>query len=378
MTDATTNLADVVADRISIWNDETKSQEDIRTIFVNNTQIKPATRVEQRVGDEIDVVLVFDGATNDQVPALSDLVEYIEQEKLGAGATVNKHYNINRTNVALIQDTDVIAKRGRVGPDGIRGARGAAGKAQVVIQEGDVATVSKHYNINRSNVALIQDTEVIAKRGRLGHDGPRGPRGSAGKAQVVNNEGDIYATINKQFNINRSNIALIQDTEVVAKRGRLGPVGVRGPRGAAGKAQNVVHEGDFYATTKSAPSIRGRQEMVLCQGDTHLSRVTKHREVNQSVVNHVETQLLNVTKHSKRTTNELLIFHEGDRTTIRNHAVNRKTVQNIEIYAPVTAYRRPKQVVDRHVNLEVFAPVFLQRNINITKVRRNIIIFTPC
>jgi len=95
-------------------------------------------------------------------------------------------------------------------------------------------------------------------------------------------------------------------------------------------------------------------------------------------VNHVETQLLNVTKHSKRTTNELLIFHEGDRTTIRNHAVNRKTVQNIEIYAPITAYRRPKQVVDRHVNLEVYAPVFLQRNINITKVRRNIIIFTPC
>jgi hypothetical protein len=270
MIDATTNLADIVADRVLLWDADKKSHESCRTIFVNNSQIKPVTRIEQIVGDEIDVVLVFDGATNNDVPALSDLVEYIEQERLGTGATVNKHYNINRTNVALIQDT-----------------------------------------------------------------------------------------------------------EVIARRGRHGPVGNRGPRGAAGKAQNVTHEGDIYAMTKSAPSIRGRQEMVLCQGDTHLSRITKHREVKQSVVNHVETQHLNVTKHAKQTKNELLHFHEGDRTTIRNHNVNRKTVQNIEVYAPVTAYRRPKQVVDRHVNIEVFAPVFLQRNINITKVRRNIIIFTP-
>ncbi len=49
MAEATTNLSDVAADRISIWNNEARTQEDIRTVFVNNTQIKPATRVEQQV-----------------------------------------------------------------------------------------------------------------------------------------------------------------------------------------------------------------------------------------------------------------------------------------------------------------------------------------
>ena len=84
----------------------------------------------------------------------------------------------------------------------------------------------------------------------------------------------------------------------------LGPAGARG---AAGKAQIVVQEGDVYTTTKRAPSIRGRQEMVLCQGDTHLSRITKHREVNQSVVNHTDIQLLNVTKRSSSKRNEVLL-----------------------------------------------------------------------
>jgi len=270
MAEATTNLSDIAADRISIWNNEERSQQDIRTIFVNREQIKGATRVEQRVGDEVDVVLVFEGPSNQDVPALQDLLEYIEQERLGTGATVNKHYNINRKSLSLIQEVETIARRGRLGPQGQRGARGAAGKAQIVVQEGDV-----------------------------------------------------------------------------------------------------------FATTKSAPSIRGRQEMVLCQGDTHLSRITKNREVKQSTVNHSETNLLNVTKRTSTTRNELLLFQEGAHTTIRNHAVNRKTVQNIEVYAPVTAYRRPKLAVERNVNIDVYAPVLLQRNINITKIRRSIIVISP-
>jgi hypothetical protein len=117
--------------------------------------------------------------------------------------------------------------------------------------------------------------------------------------------------------------------------------------------------------------------MVLQQGDTHLSRITKNREVKQSTVNHSETNLLNVTKRSTSTRNEVLLFQEGDRTTIRNHAINRKTVQNIEIFAPVTAYRRPKQVVARSVIIDVFSPVLLQRITNVTKVNRSIYVFSP-
>ncbi len=43
------------------------------------------------MGDEVDVVLVFDHPSNQEVPALKDLVEYIAQERLGAGATVNRY-----------------------------------------------------------------------------------------------------------------------------------------------------------------------------------------------------------------------------------------------------------------------------------------------
>jgi hypothetical protein len=270
MADATTNLTDVAADRITLWNNEERSQQDIRTIFVNNEQVKKATRFEQRVGDEVDVVLVFEAPSNQEVPALKDLVEYIAQEKLGDGATVNKYYNVNRKNLSLIQEVETIARRGRLGPKGQRGARGAAGKAQIVVQEGDV-----------------------------------------------------------------------------------------------------------YATTKSAPSIRGRQEMVLCQGDTHLSRITKHREVKQSTVNHTETQLLNVTKRSTKIRNEVLLFQEGDRTTIRNSTVNRRSTTMIDVFTPITAYRKPKQVVARTVIMDVFSPVILQRITNVTKINRSIFISSP-
>ena len=87
----TTNLSDVAADRLSIWNTETSSHEDVREIFVNNSRIKAPTRTLQQVGDETDAISVYDEPTNDQVPALSDLISYIEQERLGAGTTVNKH-----------------------------------------------------------------------------------------------------------------------------------------------------------------------------------------------------------------------------------------------------------------------------------------------
>jgi hypothetical protein len=368
MAEATTNLTDVAADRISIWNNEARAQEDIRTIFVNNEQIKGATRVEQQVGDETDIILVFEDTTNEQVPALSDLVEYIAQEKLGADATVNKHYNINRKNVALIQEVETIARRGRLGPHGGRGPRGAAGKAQIVIHEAEMLA-------RRGRLGATGERGDEGPRGVDGQEGPRGPDGEVGPEGGVGGVGPAGERGSEGA----------EGTEGAegprgpdGSEGGTGVPGVRGTRGAAGKAQIVVQEGDVYTTTKSAPSTRGRQEMVLQQGDTHLSRITKNREVKQSSVNHTDTNLLNVTKRSKRTRNEVLLFQEGDRTTIRNNAVKRKTVQNIEIYAPITAYRRPKQVVARSVIIDVFSPVLLQRITNVTKVNRSIFIFSPC
>jgi hypothetical protein len=54
--------------------------------------------------------------TNDQVPALADLIAYIELERLGAGSTVNKFCTINRRNTALLQPLETTTvRRGRQG-----------------------------------------------------------------------------------------------------------------------------------------------------------------------------------------------------------------------------------------------------------------------
>ena len=49
----------------------------------------------------------------------------------------------------------------------------------------------------------------------------------------------------------------------------------------------------------------------------------------------------------------------------------------IEVFNPITAYRKPKQVVARSVIVDVYSPVILQRITNITKVNRSIFIFSP-
>ena len=95
--------------------------------------------------------------------------------------------------------------------------------------------------------------------------------------------------------------------------------------------------------------------MVLQQGDTHLARITKHSYC-KTTTNHSETLLLNVLKKSSSVRNEILHFHEGGFTSVRHLNLHRKTVQNIE----------------------VFAPVFLQRIRPVTKVNRITVIFTPC
>ena len=75
--------------------------------------------------------------------------------------------------------------------------------------------------------------------------------------------------------------------------------------------------------------------MVLQQGDTHIARITKNREVHQTSVNHKDTQLLNVTKRSTNVRNEQVHFHEGGHTSIRNSVVNRRTHHTVEIFSPV-------------------------------------------
>ncbi len=118
-----TNLTDISADRLQIWNVATASHEDVREVFINNSKVTEVARVEQRVGDEIDIVLTYDQPSNEQVPALADLVAYIQQERLGTGSIVNKHYNITRHNTALIQYVESIPRRGDRDQQGQQGRR---------------------------------------------------------------------------------------------------------------------------------------------------------------------------------------------------------------------------------------------------------------
>ena len=91
--------------------------------------------------------------------------------------------------------------------------------------------------------------------------------------------------------------------------------------------------------------------MVLQQGDTHIARITKNREVHNTSVNHVDTQLLNVTKRAKHTRNEQLHFHEGDHTSIRNSVSNRRTHNIVEIFAPVFLQR---VTINKRVNRAIY------------------------
>ena len=117
--------------------------------------------------------------------------------------------------------------------------------------------------------------------------------------------------------------------------------------------------------------------MVLQQGDTHLARITKNREVKQSVVYHNDTQPLQVTENPRNTRNENLHYHEGPHQSVRNSVTNRRTHNNVEIYAPTTAYRKP--TIKRSVNtmIDVYAPVLVQRIKQVTKINRVAIFFSP-
>ena len=103
MEDVATNLAEVAADRVTLWSAERLEHRDIRELFVGSEQVTRPARILQQVGEETDQILVYDQPSNQQVPALADLLEYIEQERLGAGTTVNQYYTVNRRNVALLQ-----------------------------------------------------------------------------------------------------------------------------------------------------------------------------------------------------------------------------------------------------------------------------------
>ena len=94
MESATTNLSEVNADVLRLFNVSSRQHEDIRDIFVHGSSVVQPVVVETPVGDEIDTSLVYENPTNDQVPALQGLLDYLG-EQYPAG-DINKYYNIHK------------------------------------------------------------------------------------------------------------------------------------------------------------------------------------------------------------------------------------------------------------------------------------------
>mgnify|MGYP000229018715 CR=1 FL=1 len=99
MGSATTNLIEVTADFVRLWDGAALQHKDVRELFVHKASVVAPELVELQVGQETDTELVYPAPTNEQVPGLRGLLEYIDAR--GTGGVVNKHYNLKRKHFHL-------------------------------------------------------------------------------------------------------------------------------------------------------------------------------------------------------------------------------------------------------------------------------------
>mgnify|MGYP002809663163 CR=1 FL=1 len=99
MESATTNLSEVTADFVKLWDGAALQHKDVRELFVNKASVVAPELVELQVGQETDTELVYPAPTNEQVPGSRGLLEYIDAR--GTGGVVNKHYNLKRKHFTL-------------------------------------------------------------------------------------------------------------------------------------------------------------------------------------------------------------------------------------------------------------------------------------
>ena len=97
---ATTNLSEINADFVRLWQPAKVNHEGIRNIFVDQSAITEPIPIETPIGDEIETELVYDAPTNQQIPSLKGLLDYLSQNPNG---TVNKYYTVHRKQQAVFQ-----------------------------------------------------------------------------------------------------------------------------------------------------------------------------------------------------------------------------------------------------------------------------------
>ena len=109
---ATTNLSEVNADYLRLWQPAARNHVDIREIFVDKGAIVEPVVVETPIGGtgEVDTTLVYPNATNDQVPALKGLLDFMAEQY--PPLPCNKYVTINRKQEAQFQgDTWVLQRK---------------------------------------------------------------------------------------------------------------------------------------------------------------------------------------------------------------------------------------------------------------------------
>ena len=94
MESATTNLAEVNCDVLRLFNAEDRRHDDIRNMFVHKSQVTRPATIQIPIGDEIDEELQYLNPTNDQVPALHDLLSYLDERYPAQPA--NRYYTIHK------------------------------------------------------------------------------------------------------------------------------------------------------------------------------------------------------------------------------------------------------------------------------------------
>ena len=101
MESATTNLSELTCDFVRLWDAEALQHKDVRELFVHQASVVSPEAIEVQIGQEVDTELVYPAPTNEQVPSLKGLLEYIGAR--GTGGAVNK-YITNRRKHFTIQE----------------------------------------------------------------------------------------------------------------------------------------------------------------------------------------------------------------------------------------------------------------------------------
>ena len=86
MEQAATNLSEIAADSVSLWDVKSRRWADVREVFVGKGQITSPVTVSIPVADEVETFLAYTSATSNQVPALDGMLAYIAQQSSARGA----------------------------------------------------------------------------------------------------------------------------------------------------------------------------------------------------------------------------------------------------------------------------------------------------